>query len=44
MRRKSGFINGDANPSDVYDPTVEWDGFATDTFDNLGVYTHNKWW
>ncbi|WP_315790371.1 lamin tail domain-containing protein [Fischerella sp. JS2] len=41
LRRKSGFINGDTNPSDVFDPTVEWDGFATDSFDDLGIYTTN---
>ncbi|MCP6762338.1 MAG: lamin tail domain-containing protein [Fischerella sp. CENA71] len=41
LRRKSGLINGDTNPFDVFDPTLEWDGYATDTFDNLGFYTTN---
>jgi predicted extracellular nuclease len=41
LRRKSGFINGDTNAFDVFDPTIEWDGFATDSFDDLGIYTTN---
>ena len=30
---------GDTNPGDAFDPAVEWDGFATDTIDGLGVHT-----
>ncbi len=30
---------GDTNGSDAFDPAVEWDGFATDTFDGLGSHT-----
>ncbi len=41
LRRKSGLINGDTNPFDVFDPSVEWDGYATDTFDDLGFYKTN---
>jgi hypothetical protein len=36
LRRKVGTIAGDTNPSDAFDPSVEWDGYATDTFDGLG--------
>ena len=27
---------GDTNDGDAFDPAVEWDGFAIDTFDGLG--------
>jgi uncharacterized protein len=30
---------GDTNPDDVFEPSVQWLGFATDTFDGLGSYT-----
>jgi predicted extracellular nuclease/methionine-rich copper-binding protein CopC len=30
---------GDTNGSDPFDPAVEWDGFATDTFDGLGTHS-----
>lgn len=36
LRRKSAISAGDANATDVFDPAVEWDGFAQDTFDGLG--------
>ncbi|RYF75829.1 MAG: hypothetical protein EOO39_06390, partial [Cytophagaceae bacterium] len=39
IRRKAAFCSGDVNPADVFDPSVEWDGFATDTFDGLGAHT-----
>jgi predicted extracellular nuclease len=39
LRRKAAIQAGDTNPSDVFDPTVEWDGFATNTFDGLGSHT-----
>jgi predicted extracellular nuclease len=38
LRRKAATCGGDTNPTDVFDPSVEWDGFATNTFDNLGVF------
>ena len=38
LRRKAGFGVGDTNPSDVFDPAAEWDGFATDTFGGLGTH------
>ena len=39
LRRKAAFIAGDTNGSDAYDPSNEWDGFATDTFSGLGFHT-----
>lgn len=39
LRRKSSVTTGDTNPNDTFDPSVQWDGFATDTFDNLGSHT-----
>jgi hypothetical protein len=39
LRRKISVTTGDTNPNDAFDPSVEWDGFATDTFDGLGSYT-----
>jgi predicted extracellular nuclease len=38
LRRKPGIESGDANFGDTFDPAVEWDGFATDTFDGLGSH------
>jgi predicted extracellular nuclease len=36
LRRKTPIEAGDTNPTDAFDPAVEWDGFATDNFDGLG--------
>jgi uncharacterized protein len=41
LRRKAAICAGDTNTSDVFDPALEWDGFATDTFDGLGSHTAN---
>jgi len=41
LRRNSSIIAGDTNPSDSFDPSAQWDGFATDTFDGLGSHTIN---
>jgi predicted extracellular nuclease len=38
IRRKSSVSAGDTNTGDVFDPSVEWDGFAVDTFGDLGSY------
>lgn len=38
LRRKTSTTAGDTNPNDAFDPSLEWDGFAIDTFDNLGTY------
>lgn len=39
LRRKSSVTDGDTNPDDAFDPATEWDGFANDSFDNLGRYS-----
>jgi uncharacterized protein len=38
LRRKDGIEAGDTDPGNVFDPAVEWDGFAIDTFDGLGSH------
>jgi predicted extracellular nuclease len=38
IRRKSGVEAGDTNGSDAFDPAVQWDGFAEDTFGGLGSH------
>jgi predicted extracellular nuclease len=39
LRRKSTIQAGDPNDTDAFDPSIEWDGFAADTFDGLGSHT-----
>lgn len=38
LRRKASIEAGDPNGIDAFDPSIEWDGFANDTFDGLGFY------
>ncbi|MCB0125546.1 MAG: ExeM/NucH family extracellular endonuclease, partial [Caldilineaceae bacterium] len=38
IRRKSTICQGDTNETDPFDPSIEWDGFAQDTFDGLGTH------
>ena len=38
LRRKATVGTGDSNGSDAFDPAVEWDGFAVDTFEGLGEH------
>ncbi len=38
LRRKCTVTEGDTDLSDAFDPSVEWDGFPIDTFDNLGSH------
>ncbi len=38
LRRMSNITAGDSNGSDVFDPSIEWEGFATDTFGGLGSH------
>jgi hypothetical protein len=38
LRRKPSIEAGDTNSSDAFDPAVEWNGFAIDTFDGLGSH------
>jgi hypothetical protein len=37
LRRNAGTQSGDTNPSDAFDPSIGWTGYATDTFDGLGI-------
>ncbi len=37
--RKGAICFGDPDGSDVFDPALEWDGYAIDTFDDLGQHT-----
>ncbi len=39
LRRKPPICSGDTNGTDAFNPAVEWDGFATNTFDGLGSHT-----
>ena len=39
LRRKSTVKIGDSNGSNAFDPSIEWDGYAIDTFDGLGSHT-----
>src|SRR6185436_2917329 len=39
IRRKAAISAGDTTSTDAFDPAIEWDGFATDTFDGLGSHT-----
>ena len=39
LNRKSSICAGDPNGSDAFDPSVEWDGSAQDTFGSLGAHT-----
>lgn len=38
LRRKTTVTNGDTNATDVFNPALQWDGFAIDSFDDLGLY------
>lgn len=38
LRRLSTVFAGDSNASDAFNPSLEWVGFATDTFDGLGAH------
>ncbi len=38
LRRKSSVTTGDTNPSNVFDPSIEWDGFANNTFNDVGQH------
>ena len=39
LRRMESVCTGDTDPNDPFDPAVEWDGFAQDTFDGLGSHS-----
>ena len=39
LRRKINICGGDSDGANAFDPTTQWDGFATDAFDGLGTHT-----
>lgn len=39
LQRKASVCAGDTNTTDVFDPSLEYDGFAEDTFSGLGSHT-----
>jgi hypothetical protein len=39
--RKSSVVTGDANPIDLFNPSLEWDSIPQDSWDNLGEHTCN---
>jgi len=39
LRRKVSIAQGDTNGADAFDPSIEWDGFAVDTFSGLGSHS-----
>lgn len=41
IRRKVDVCAGDTNASDAFNPAIEWDSFALNTFDGLGSHTAN---
>jgi hypothetical protein len=38
IRRKASICAGDTNGADAFIPSLEWDGFATNTFTGLGAH------
>jgi predicted extracellular nuclease len=38
IRRKTTVSGGDTNGADAFNPALEWNGFANNTFDGLGCY------
>jgi len=38
LRRKTSITTGDASINSNFDPALEWEGYAQDTFDHLGTY------
>ncbi|MDO8345471.1 MAG: ExeM/NucH family extracellular endonuclease [Cellvibrio sp.] len=38
LRRKTSIATGDVTINNSFDPAVEWEGYAQDTFDHLGTH------
>lgn len=38
LRRKAALCAGDIDGANIFDPSFEWDGFATDAVDGLGAH------
>lgn len=41
IRRLSSVTTGDIDAYNAFDPSLEWEGFALNTFDGLGAHTFN---
>jgi predicted extracellular nuclease len=41
LARNANICAGDPDGSNAFDPSIEWTGFATDTFSGLGAHTAN---
>jgi predicted extracellular nuclease len=41
LRRKDTICAGDPDGSNAFDPAMEWDGYANNTFDGLGAHVAN---
>ena len=41
LRRKLTVAGGDTNGNDGFDPSIEWDGFANNTFSGLGSHVED---
>jgi len=41
LRRKADICAGDPDGANPFDPSMEWDGYANDTFDGLGAHAAN---
>ncbi|GGA66588.1 nuclease [Arenimonas soli] len=41
LRRLATVCAGDTTPDDAFDPALEWEGYAQDTFDGLGSHATN---
>jgi len=39
LRRNANIATGDTDASDAFDPSIEWTGFAVNTFDGLGAHS-----
>lgn len=39
LRRKADVCDADVDPSDAFDPAIQWDGYAQNTYDGVGTYT-----
>jgi len=39
LRRQAAVCTGDTDPGDAFDPSTEWNGFPTNTFDGLGSHS-----
>ncbi|MDF3833022.1 ExeM/NucH family extracellular endonuclease, partial [Cupriavidus basilensis] len=40
LRRKAGLTTGDTDSTGAFDPALQWDGFGTDVFTDLGYYNN----